>query len=101
MALLLKDCPPALQAAIMRQLEKEGRSQPTVAITYAVANYVWQTKTWQVGPECSNLKLVTRLASRLQLQSGKTAHASVKGFPTAVAIQLTRTTQPNQQGESK
>jgi hypothetical protein len=63
-------------------------------ITYAVAHYVWQTKEWKVGPECSNLKLVQRLASKLQLRSGASAHMAAKGTPTAVVVSLTRTTPP-------
>jgi hypothetical protein len=91
MALKLSDCPPSLHRAIMAQLEKEGRQFPKAPIIkYAVANYIWQTDRWQVGPETSNLKLVQRLVSRLQLQSPRGAYMAAKGTPLAVVIQLTR-----------
>lgn len=91
MAIKLSDCPPALHAAIMAQLEKEGRNLPKEPIIkYAVANYVWQTKCWRVGPETSNLKLVQRLVSRLQLQSPRSAYMAANGTPLAVVLQLTR-----------
>lgn len=91
MAIKLSDCPPSLHAAIMRQLEKEGRDLPKApVIKYAVANYIWQTNRWQVGPECSNLKLVQRMVSRLQLQSPRSAYMAAKGTPLAVVLQLTR-----------
>lgn len=94
MAIRLEDCPPALHAAIMAQLAREGRLLPVTTVKYAVAHYIWQTKKWQVGPECENLKLVQRLVSRLQLQSGSSANMAAKGTPTAVVVRLTRTTPP-------
>lgn len=91
MAIKLSDCPPALHAAIMAQLEKEGRNLPKEAVTmYAVANYVWQTDRWHVGPETSNLKLVQRLVSRLQSHSPRAAYMAAKGTPLSVVLHITR-----------
>ena len=92
MAIKLSDCPPHLYNAIMAQLEREGRLLPVTTVKYAVAHYVWQTKEWNVGPETSNLKLVQQLVSRLQLRSGASATTAMNGNPTAVVLQLTRTT---------
>lgn len=92
MAIKLSDCPPALYAAVMAQLERERQELPVVTIKYAVAHYVWQTKEWKVGPECSNLRLVKQMVTRQLLRTGASAHMVELGMPMAVAIQLTRTT---------
>ncbi len=92
MAIRLEDCPPALHAAIIEQLAREGRLLPVTTVKYAVAHYVWQTKEWKVGPETSNLRLVRQLVTRQLLRTGASAHMAEKGQPTVVAIQLTRTT---------
>lgn len=90
MAIKLNDCPPALHAAIMAQLEKEGRMLPTTTVSYAMATQ--HGGKWTVGPETTNLKLVKQLVSRLQLQTPISAMMAAKGTPTAVVLELTRTT---------
>ena len=85
------DSPPSLYAAIMAQLEREGRQLPTVTVKYAVASQLPNGK-WTVGPETINLKLVKQLVSRLQLQTPISAMMAAKGTPTAVVLELTRTT---------
>jgi hypothetical protein len=56
MALKLSDCPPSLHAAILAQLEKEGRHLPTTTVHYAMAYQIGGT--WRVGPETENLVLI-------------------------------------------
>lgn len=92
MAIKLEDCSPSLKAAILRQLEKEGRGLPQTIIRYAMAYQV--CGEWRVGPETENLKLIQRQVSRMQNQSGRSAFLASTGKPTAVVVKLTRVTQP-------
>lgn len=92
MALKLSDCPPSLHAAIMRQLEKEGRNLPTTIVRYAMAYQV--AGEWRVGPETENLKLIQKQVAQMQTRSGSAAYMASKGTPTAVVVKLTRVTQP-------
>lgn len=92
MALKLSDCPPSLHAAILAQLEKEGRQLPTTTVHYAMAHQIGGK--WRVGPETENLDLIKKQVSRMQTQSGRAAYLCSIGQPTAVVIKLTRTTQP-------
>lgn len=89
MAIKLTDCPPSLHAAIMAQLEREGRNLPTITIAYAVATVA--DGKWTVGPETQNLKLVQGIVSKLQLRSGRSAYLASIGQPTAVVVKLTHT----------
>jgi hypothetical protein len=97
-AIKLSDCPPALHAAIMAQLEKEGRALPQTIVRYALAYRVW--KDWCVGPETENLKLVTKQALKLQTISGKAAAETLAGNPPAVVVKITRTTEPLKRTET-
>lgn len=90
MGLKLSECPPHLQAAILAQLAKEGRHLPTVATMYAVATF--RNHKWTVGPETENLRLVSKIVAKLQVQNGHTAYQAMIGNPLAVVVRLTRTT---------
>ena len=97
MAIKLEDCSPSLKAAILRQLEKEGRGLPQTIIRYAVAHY--QFGEWKIGPETEDLKLCQRLAGQAQRRSGASAYMAAKGTPTAVVVKLTRTATLTSQGQ--
>lgn len=92
MAIKLDDCPPHLRAAIMRQLEKEGRGLPQTIVRYALAYQV--CGKWVVGPETEDRKLIAKQAASFQTRSGKTAFQTLSGDPPAVVVKITRTTQP-------
>ena len=92
MALNLKDCPPALRAAIEAQLLNEGRHLPQTIVRYAMAYQLGGE--WRVGPETENLALVQKQVARMQTRTGPSAYMAVKGTPTAVVVKLTRVTQP-------
>lgn len=92
MAIKLADCPPALHAAIMKQLEAEGRLLPVTTVKYAVATQMGGK--WKVGPETENQKLVCGIVGKLQTQTPLAAHRAAQGNPTAVVVRLTRTTAP-------
>lgn len=89
MALKLSECPPSLHAAIMRQLEREGRHLPTTIIRYAMAYRV--AGQWQVGPETESYKLIAQQVIRMQNLNARAAYETAKGNPPAVMLKLTRT----------
>lgn len=92
MAIKLEDCPPSLHAAIMAQLEREGRGLPQTIVRYALAYQV--CGEWRVGPETENRKLILQQVSRLQCQTGRTAFLASTGKATALCLKITRVTEP-------
>jgi hypothetical protein len=99
MAIKLDDCPPSLKAAIMRQLEKEGRGLPITIVRYAMAYQVFGE--WKVGPETENKALVLKQVSAFQNRSGRNAFLTMGKNPPAVCVKITRTTQPLKRVEVK
>lgn len=89
MAIKLSDCPPALHAAIMRQLEREGRNLPVKIVKYCMAYQVGGQ--WSFTPETEDFKAVAKQVDKMNNLNARTAAAVLAGKPTAVMVKSTRT----------
>jgi hypothetical protein len=94
MAIRLEDCPPALHAAIMKQLAKEGANKPVTTIKWAVASRA--NNKWSIGPATTNRVLVAKLVKQLQCTRPVDAHETSIGNPPAVIVEFTTTTNPTE-----
>lgn len=89
MAIKLSDCSPSLHAAIMAQLEREGRLNPVPIVKYLMAYQMGGQ--WFFTPETEDFKTVAKQVERMNNLNGRVAAQTLAGKPVAVMVKLTRT----------